>query len=185
VRVRDPRDAVLGLVEEYAITPDQIRSVHVATPPRVGVDLALFAHPETGLQAKFSVNYCVAVALVHGTPQVKHFTDDGAKDPKVLSLLDFITVDNSEPISVHASRASTVDIVLVDGRTVRQTVEYIGGQPPNPMTASDLEAKFASCAEGILQGDVIARVMPEFQRLESLPNVGTLFSQLGRRSSTS
>jgi 2-methylcitrate dehydratase PrpD len=175
-------DAVLELVETHAIKSEQVRNVHVSCPPRVGVDLDLFAHPDTGLQAKFSVNYCVAVALAHGVPRVKHFTDAAVKDPNILSLLDSITVDNSETISVRASRASTVEIELLDGRHFRSTVEYIGGQPPNPITPRELDDKFASCAEGILPGASIGRVISGFQQIDGLTNVVELFSSLGRRS---
>lgn len=173
-------DAVLQLAEEYKITPEQVRSVRVAITPQMSLSrLTKYQSPETGVQGKFSYNYCTAVALMHGRPLIHHFTDEAVKDPHVWALLDKVSVERTEQATREVSRPVTVTISLTNGHEVRCRVEHAKGHPANPLTAQELEDKFRYCSSNILSPAAVTSAIDQFWRLEELADVRPLFSTIG------
>jgi 2-methylcitrate dehydratase PrpD len=178
-------EAVLQLVEEHAIVPEAVQSVHVSLPPPRGKgaakDLHLgtaMSHPKTGLEAKFSMPFCVAVALVYGPPQLGHFTDEAVRDPRLLPLLDRVTVSGDEVTTAEAPLASTVRITLKNGQVLTQRADYPKGHRRNPVTAKDIDQKFFGCSRGVLSADKAAAVVSQFRDLDNLPDVQPVFERL-------
>ena len=169
-------DAALRLRSEHKINPKEVRSVRVAIPPHMAMP---FPRPETGLQGKFSVHYCVATALVHGQPRIHHFTDAAVRDPEVVAMLDKTTVETTEKATKEVSRPSTVALTLAGGQEIACRIEHPKGHPSDPLTAQELEDKFLYCSRDILPPERRECVIAQFRRLEELSNVQPLFSALG------
>ena len=167
--------ATLQLVEEHHITPEQVRSVRAAVSE---ASVQTFTSPETGLQAKLSINYCIAVALVDGEPRIYHFTDEAINNTKVKGLMDKVTLEVSEQATM-ASRPCTVAITLADGREISHRSVYEKGHPLNPLKPEELEAKFEDCSGGILAPDQAQEAINQFLHLDELPDVAPLASLLG------
>jgi 2-methylcitrate dehydratase PrpD len=116
----------------------------------------IHAAPTTGLQGKTSLQYCVAAALLHGTPTLDSFTDAAVARPEVRELMGRIEVrvpaDQSE--AVEAVRAQpfdqpvTVTVETTAGRQESHTVRHAKGTPKNPVGEADLLEKFAGCSRG-------------------------------------
>ena len=169
-------DALLHLVEEHNITPAQVQSVHVAvTPESAGMVLK----PETGLQGKFSMSYCIAVAVVHGQPQIHHFTDQEVNNPQLKSLMERVTQEGTEQPTKEVSRPSTVTVRLTDGREVRHRVEHAKGHLANPLSEQELDAKFQYCSSYLLSSEQIRDAIWQFRHLEEVPEVAPLAFLLG------
>jgi 2-methylcitrate dehydratase PrpD len=168
-------DAALRLRTEHKISAPGVRSVRVAIPPHMAMP---FPRPETGLQGKFSVHYCVGVALAHGQPKIHHFTDEAVRDPEVVALLDRMTVETTERATMEISRPSAVAVVLAGGQEVSCRIEHPKGHPANPLTTSELEDKFLYCSRDILPPERVESVIAQFRSFESLSNVQPLFSAL-------
>jgi len=82
-------DAMLTLVRENDLTPGMVAKIESRTHPR------RFAHtnrpdPRGALDAKFSVQYCVARALVSRAVLIEHFEDGSYDEPEVRSVLNMI-----------------------------------------------------------------------------------------------
>ncbi len=169
-------DAILHLIEQHNITPEQVQSVRVAIPPNMVMP---FTHPETGLQGKFSLTYCMAVALLHGQPRIHHFTDEEVNNSQVRDLLDRVAVETTEQSTLEVSRPSTVTITLTDGRQVSHRVQHPRGHPANPLTRGELDAKFEYCSSEILPPECIQAAIDQFRRLEEIPDVAPLAAMLG------
>lgn len=119
------------------------------------IDALIFDHdvavmtkgkPTTGLQAKFSVEYVIAAALVRGSLPLEAFTDEAVKDPQIDELLDRIGFagDPDEP-----TRFSRLAITLKDGRGFDVRVDVTRGDSRLPLTAAEARAKFVSaCGSG-------------------------------------
>ncbi len=171
-------EAMLRLIEEHKLNADQVRSIRVSVPARWDGSVYPVMRPVTGLEAKFSLGYCMAVCLVHGAPQMHHFTDEAVRDPGVLAVIDRVTVDTNEQPTERASRPSTVAITLTDGREISYRAEFARGHKSNPVTDTEIHAKFAACSQSVLTPIEVARVIREFRRLDKLPDVEPLFTSL-------
>ena len=169
-------DAILYLIEEHKVIPEQVQTVRVAIPPHMVMP---FTRPETGLQGKFSLNYCMAVCLVHGQPQIHHFTDDEVNNPQLRALLDRVVVETTELSTIEISRPSTVTIDFTDGRQVSHRVRHPKGHPANPLTREELDAKFLYCGNGVLAPERIQSAIDQLRGMENLPDVTPLASILG------
>ena len=171
-------EAMLELIREHDIGPDDVRAIEIAVPPRWGMTGAAIQHPETGIAAKFSMAYVMAVALVYGPPRIHHFTDEAVRDPALVRLLDLVTVVTTEKPTERATRPSRVTITLTDGRVVSHRAEFAKGHRNNPVTAADMDEKFAACAAGLLPDDRIRPTIDAFRALDTLPDVRGLFGSL-------
>lgn len=178
-------EAVLRLREAHAIDPEQVAAVHVSMPPPRGKGAAkelhlgaALPHPKTGLEAKFSTPYAVAVALVYGPLQQHHFTDEAVDDPRIVPLLDKVTVSGDEVVDASAPHAATVTITMNDGSVLTYRATHPRGHRKNPVTAADIDAKFLGCSRDVLATDAALRVIAQFRDLEHLPDVRPLFASL-------
>ena len=165
-------DAVLRLRQEHALTPDRIEKIESRTHDW------RYRHtnrpdPNSALDAKFSVQYVMARALVEGRLRLEHFEGDAYKDPDVRALLQRI---ESTPHDDDDDRYSAyVTITLKDGTVLEQYVARAKGRgPAQALTAGELKAKFVACAQRALPADDIEALYESCQTLETLNDVRAL-----------
>ena len=136
-------------------------------------------HPQTSLEAKFSVQYAVVRALCSGAVRLKDFEADAYFEPEIRRLLD-LTTANPHPDSADASAkqwGAEVIVTLKDGRRVARRIDHLVGRGgDDPMSSSELWDKFSDCAARALPREQIA---PLYERLETLDKV-TGIAQLTR-----
>ncbi|MBR1229008.1 MULTISPECIES: MmgE/PrpD family protein [unclassified Bradyrhizobium] len=128
-------------------------------------------HPQTSLQAKFSVQYVVARALRYGVLRLKDFEGDAHFDPEITRLLDLTTASPHPDMADDAEDqwGAEVIVTLKDGtRLSRRVDNLVGRGGDNPMSSSELWDKFNDCAARSLPREQIA---PLFERLETLEKV--------------
>lgn len=140
-------DAALRLRDCAITSPDDIRWVRVFTYAHA-IDLAgMTAHPRTPGEAKFSIQYAVAKALVEG-----HFNlvdlDISATDQAVFQLAERIELveDNGFEAPSEGIRGARV-IVQLEGAAdcMEETVLVPKGDPENPFTLDDMKRKLRDC----------------------------------------
>lgn len=163
------------------IPAEAIERVVVDVP--YSAPLILIHHrPETPLAAKFSLEYCVAAALLDGAVRLSSFSAEAVSRPTVQALLhrvDYRVPDewrkDANPRTFGSSR---VEVHLTDG-SVRQAETIIPrGNAENPLSDAELEAKFHSCA-AIALGDAGAeQALALIQQIESLIDIRELTAAL-------
>ena len=170
-------EATLRLVEQHKIIPEQVLAVRASVvEPHGGT---LMRAPETGLEGKKSIKYCMAVSLVHGRPQLHHFTDKAVHDPQVIAVMDRITWEPTEQATKEVPSPSAVNITLTNGQEVSHRAKFEKGHPGNPLTQQELDSKFAECSQKKLSPDDIKEAIDRFHHLDELPNVAPLIALLG------
>ena len=169
-------DAALALRAEHDIAPDTIARIDSWTHPR------RLAHtdrpdPRSGLDAKFSVQYCVARALIDGRIVLEQFEGEAFRDKATRALMRRIhaaphpetTEGGGEPLGAE------VRITFDDGGAITKRVgSALGRGPDNPLAPAALYAKFANCAGRALPSDKIEAVQRALLQLDeaaSLRNV--------------
>ena len=99
----------------------------------------------TGRESQVSVQHAVAAALVAGKAGLDQFSDACVRDPKVLALRSKVEVLRD---SAFSTIAASVEIATADGTTHTLSRPAARGSDVNPMSDSDLEAKWRSAAAG-------------------------------------
>ena len=172
-------DTVLDLRREHHLTSDQIESVEVqvdsVTPP-----LLIYDRPQTGLQGKFSMPFCVAAALVYGEVGLATFESSCIQDARIQSLLARITMRVNPALGndAPALTQSIVDIRLRDGRALNRRADGARGYPDRPASAEELDNKFLSCGCRVLSEDSLHAALDCLHRLETLPDIRQMTQSL-------
>lgn len=127
--------------------------------------------PQTSLQAKFSVQYVVARALLDGAVRLKDFEGEAHLEPKIRDLLSQTTAQPHPQMAEDATNQWGAEVIVTttDGRTLQARIDQMVGRGgSNPMTEAELWAKFDDCASRSLPREQVA---PLFERLMTLDAV--------------
>ncbi len=133
-------DGVLSLRRKHALDCRRVTSVRAKCHPLV-LELTGKSEPQTGLEGKFSIYHCLAVALVDGIVAPSSFTDSRVRDAEIEKVRSLVTV-TVDP-SLGEDQAEII-IELESGHIVKEFVEHASGTPERPLTAAELERKFSA-----------------------------------------
>jgi 2-methylcitrate dehydratase PrpD len=141
-------DAAIGLAERSPIDPADVEHIglriHARRVPHIDR-----ADPKSDLDAKFSVQYCVARALLERRVVVDHFENNAFDDPTVRQLMRNTHVQpyTNPPPDVGDHYAVELTVTLRSGRKLALRRERpCGRTPDDPTPPERLKAKFESCA---------------------------------------
>jgi 2-methylcitrate dehydratase PrpD len=166
-------DALLALRREHAMPADKVVRIESWTHPR------RLAHtdrpdPKTGLDAKFSVQYCLARAVLQGQIRLEDFEGDAHDDPAVRALMTRIHAAPHPDAGTANEQAlgAEVRVTFDSGETIVKKVgAALGRGPDNPLPAGALSAKFVNCAGRALPPASVARLQQMLETLETAPSV--------------
>lgn len=161
---------MLQLVEKHGLTPLQVKQIQVYSHPQ---RLPHTDRPSVGsaLEAKFSVQYCVARALMHGKVLIEHFEGDAWADAEAQRLLKLVEA-GPHPTMTDKPWCAEVIVETVDGRKLSEKTEYLMGRgKPNPMSEAEMRVKFEDCVTRVLPADQTARL---FERMLGFEEFGNL-----------
>jgi 2-methylcitrate dehydratase PrpD len=171
---------MLDLVHRYDLRPDRVKRVSVGT--NHNMPNALIHHrPTNELQAKFSMEFCMAILLLERKAGLEQFTDEVVRRPDVQALLrrvDFGVHPDAEAAGFD-KMTTIVEIELSDGTTVKGSADFGKGSPANPMTDAELADKFRQCASwGGLDSRRADAVIDRIWHIEDLRDVSELMQLL-------
>jgi 2-methylcitrate dehydratase PrpD len=135
--------ALADIVTGQDIKPADIARLYVGTNRHMPT--ALIHHrPGNALQAKFSMEYCLAVTAIERTPGLADFTDERVERPDVQDLLQRVefAVDPEADAAGYNTMYSIVRVSLASGATVEERREFGLGSPQYPMSDAQVRDKF-------------------------------------------
>ena len=137
-------DAALQLRREHDLQPAQIEGVHVRIYGQA-LDLLEGVEPATPYAAKFSLPFCVAVALQFGDLGLDRFTESTIRESSTLALTDRVTFEPDPALDAcyPESWPSVVTVTLTDGTEVSARVDHPAGDIKAGVKDEDLTTKFA------------------------------------------
>jgi 2-methylcitrate dehydratase PrpD len=143
-----PISALAELAGATGLDPADVRRIELRTPEASVVPL-IHHRPDTGLQAKFSLEYAAAAALLDRYPGFASFTDDAVRRDAARRLAAMVEttlvpggdwlLDGELEVRIHSGNDSVHDAVLA----------FPPGSPARPPTAEQLSAKLADCLAGL------------------------------------
>ena len=172
------------LIRQHDIKPERVKRVAVGT--NHNMPNALIHHrPVNELQAKFSMEFCMAILLLERKAGLAQFTDDVVNRPDVQALLrkvDFGVHPDAEAAGLD-KMTTIIEIELDDGTTFKGKADFGKGSPVNPMSDRELEQKFFECAEwGGVDAATARKIADLVWKIERLDNARELTRLLGAAS---
>jgi 2-methylcitrate dehydratase PrpD len=161
---REPADA--GDIERVDAWIHERRLRHTNRP-----------QPGSALDAKFSLQYVLARALVDRGVGVTHFEGDAWQDPRVAALLPRIHVAPYDATQFDPANhfAGAVRVTLRDGRVrVARVEQALGRTSANPIPEERLRRKFALCAASVLRDDQVEPIASAIAAIDTLDDLCAL-----------
>ena len=171
---------MLSLIKQHDIRPEQVERVTVGT--NQNMPNALIHHrPRTELQAKFSMEFCMAILLLTRKAGLPEFTDEVVNRPEVQAMIqrvDFGVHPDAEAAG-YDKMTTVLEITLADGRKISGHADFGKGSPANPMSYEEVADKFRECAAfSRWPSEKAERVIDTVRGLEELADVRALTALL-------
>jgi 2-methylcitrate dehydratase PrpD len=141
--------------------------------------------PLTGLEAKFSLEFAVASALVAGKVGLSELTDEFVARPgvrEVMGKLSIATTDSRCPLEPAFAFSDRVVLELRSGRTLDSgEIRFARGNAQLPLREEELRAKFMDCTSTVTYLDAAA-LFERLTRLESVSSINELVGGSAERN---
>lgn len=134
--------------------------------------------PVTNTQARASIAYAVAAALVHGALDVRHYTQEAIGDPAVRALAAKIFHAPLSPDPAASGFPGAMTIETVTGGSRRLHHVSNSGHPNDPGTPQAVLAKFEANSAAALGPEGIENVCSRVSSMEFAPNIASLIECL-------
>jgi 2-methylcitrate dehydratase len=149
-----PISAVLDLVHEHDFKPEQVERVYIRSLARAADILSdpTKYDPQTKEAADHSLPYVIAAALVDRQVTPAQFTPERIRDPQIRAQLPKVEVVADHEIErlFPALQRAIVSIRTTSGEEFTKQLDYPKGDPRNPLSDTEIEAKFEASADGVL-----------------------------------
>ena len=140
-----PISTLAGLARGLA--PGDVRRVVLRTPEATVAPL-IHHQPDTGLQAKFSLEYAAAAALLDGYPGFASFTDEAVRRPAARRLTGLVET-KLDPGGTGLLDGELTAEIHTAGGVLEATQRFPPGAPQRPAADAELAAKISDCVAGL------------------------------------
>lgn len=177
-----PIDGILNLTKQHGLTPEKVAKiecfVHPVRMPHIDVP-----DPQSDLDAKFSVHYCLARALVDGELTIEHFEGGSYKEPKVQAIMKRISLaayENDDNIM-----GSKIRVTTTGGQILNAAVgKAYGASYQHALPPEFIKEKFENCVSRVLPSLSTGKLYAALEALENLRDIKdlTALATAGHRS---
>ena len=163
-------DAAIAIVNENALNAGDITSIDIRLYD-AGMDLLerKAVKPRYGFEAMFSIPFCVATAVIHGSVGLEAFTDERLRDGEIEKLMPRVHLHRDKALNKDYPREWPAIVKITTGSgAFERRVDYPKGDSENPLSLDELVAKFRGMVSGIIPD---ARAEALIQRMLDIENV--------------
>ncbi len=142
-------DGVVQLRGKHGVQPHQVERIDVEVSP-TNAQVLKYAVPATPLEAKFSMPFACASALVMGNVGLGQLNEETLAHPDVQRLMPRVhvsTVDTQCPLEPTFALHDRVRITLADGQVLDSgPIRFALGHALNPLRPEQIRSKVRDCA---------------------------------------
>jgi 2-methylcitrate dehydratase PrpD len=173
-------EAMRRIVADHDLGPATVERV-VVTLDEAASEMLIHADPSDELEAKFSIEFCLAAVLREGDAGVAEFSDEYVTDPATRETMALIERAFESDLfgGGFAGYGARVTVETADGETHVAEERRAPGSPSNPLSAERWTAKFHECAAPVLDREAAERVASLTADLERVDDLEPLLSALG------
>jgi 2-methylcitrate dehydratase PrpD len=143
-----PISALAELARARGLDAGQVSRIVLRTP-EAAVKPLIHHRPVTGLQAKFSLEYAAAAALLDGYPGFASFTDEAVRRPDAIRLAGLVETKLEPGGSWLLDGELEAAVHTKTGGIERITQRFPPGSPARPPAPDQLRAKLADCVAAL------------------------------------
>lgn len=174
-----PTELMLTMMKEHDISPEEVEQINVTVPPYcyklVGHPFRMGDNPR--VNAQFSIQYCIANALVRRSVTLPDFEESSIKDPNIMELVRKVHVTADDSLNKRGHTALDMEVTMKGGGVHQGSVEIAIGFPGNPLTQQEHEQRFWDCmdyAPRSLPRNRAEEIISLISRLEEVEDVRSL-----------
>jgi 2-methylcitrate dehydratase PrpD len=164
-------DCVLELVNNSPIQAGDVKKISVSISDNASKVLRN-RQPDTGLAAKFSIQFAMASGIIAKRVGLRELTDAFVQRSDVQDLMgkvEVVTTTDYDPEMPGAAKFDSMVVELNDGRMLAGApVARATGHPTRPLTEEQLYEKFADCLEAG-ESEIAAAIL--FKRLSRIQSI--------------
>ncbi len=138
-------DGLLALKSEHGFGANDVDSVTTTVPP-INFNNLMYPNPQTEMEKRFSMEYCLSTAMTHGEVVVGDFRPGGETPPEVKDFMPRVEMLKSDKPDSRPPPPTILEIKLRDGRTLSTEVTLQKGGKDFPLGDEDYARKFLDCA---------------------------------------
>ena len=169
-----PIEGARDIVAKNQIQVESIQSIKIFSS-QIALDAAGKINPMTGMEAKFSIPYCVANALLYSNTGIQAFDNEKINQHNIRSLMDKISVQLTDEFSALETR---VEITTNSGN-VYSTVSNIMDEIPDlDKKRESISAKFEDLCGPVFGSKETKELSNTILTLEKLDNMRDLITRL-------
>jgi 2-methylcitrate dehydratase PrpD len=168
-------DGILGLIGQYDIKAEDVDSVECGIFYRLP-KMLIHSNPQTGLEGKFSLEFCIALALQERKVSLGHFTDSKVKEPGIQKLIKKIKKEVTDEAGGKGTDLPTaiLTVRMKNGATYPCRVKTRKGSPKSPLSAQEVMNKFMECAQLNYSVGQSRRIMEALMNVEKTEDIGKI-----------
>ena len=177
-------DAGIEIRRQPCFAVDRISQIDIETYGP-GWEIVKEQNPRTPYQAKFSLVYCVAAALLEGRIGLDQFSagrfsEQGVQPAAIAALMGRtrVTVAADLTAKYPAAWPARLAVTLDDGTVLRHAADFPRGNPENPVTAGALEEKFVSLVGSRFGAETARRALEAARSVKTCGDMAGVFCDL-------
>lgn len=170
-------DALKKILTERRVRPESIEKIEIRTTKVTKLHVGWPYSPESVTSAQMNLYYSAAAFALEGDAFVDQFTEAKIKDPKILSFIPKVQIEEDPDLTAEGAlkrHSVRVKVLLKGGDQSEERVDYALGNSRNPMTTSDVETKFRKLMGRVFPSEKIDRLMAAVERLDEMKDAGAL-----------
>ena len=168
-------DGLIALAREHEVDCERVAEVNIEATRLQLVNLVQH-DPQTALDAKFSMEFAAAMALIARRATLAEVDDSFVQRPDVRALMKKVRI-TVVPEPAEGSDRGAVDgaiVTLADGTRIERRFQLPLGHARRPASPEALRVKFADCTRGALSEADARRLFDRLQKLEDLGSLADL-----------
>ncbi|MEI4473920.1 MmgE/PrpD family protein [Frigidibacter sp. MR17.24] len=171
-------DMVHDLRHAHGFGPEDVESITIAVALANYRNLA-YGDPQDEMEARFSMQYCIARAMYQDVLSLQDFTPEAVTDPVIRAFLPKVEMvllsEEEQQAALKAPHRAT--IVLKDGRRFEAMRDFARGTIRDPLHAAQKRAKFVDCLGG---GDAAGAIYDRLCAMDELPDLSLIGAVIAR-----
>jgi len=185
--MQPPIDAVLKIVNENNLRPEQVKKIKVgvlrAGAPLIAEPIESKYNPQSIVDAQFSMPFGAAAALLYGKASLKEFQLSTIQSRPVREMMRKVEciVDPELDRTFPKQWRATAEILTEDEKSYSTTIEYPKGDPENPLSWEEMIERFHDLTGQIMKKKQRVKIVEEVERLDGIRDIRKWSSLLLRK----
>ena len=168
------------ILSAHALDPEEIVSITDDTYS-TAVQTTNNPYPENPYAAKFSLQFCIAAAIVLKDLSDRTFTVENINNPAVRALMEKIKVKVNKELDDEFKQdpnqwSHRLTICLKNGETITEQVDYPIGDFKNPFDLEMADRKFRLLTEDMIGEEGVTKLLDRLHRLETIQDINEIFN---------